>query len=194
MQIIFRKGFYSKFHFELRKSYPLACIFAWIILLLLLLFSEFYILLLVRHLFIIFCCTKGTYQVKKSQTKIQEVVLRMYCTNLFIVFADLIFTLHIHYILYYRFSFSLIVLGVLLYQIPERKGRSVGAAACWYMAIDCFLNNHNQWYIILCLPSLSKKETQLQLTKNATGAIFHKLLIPVTSISLVSFQSATVWS
>jgi hypothetical protein len=40
MQIIFRKGFYSTLHFELHKSYLLACIFPWIILFFFL-FSEF---------------------------------------------------------------------------------------------------------------------------------------------------------
>lgn len=108
MQIIFRKGFYSKFHFELRKSYPLACIFTWIILLLLL-FSEFYVLLLVIHLFIICCCKKGAHQVKKSRTMIQKVVLHMYYMNLFTLFADLIFNLYIHYILlllvFFQFDF-----------------------------------------------------------------------------------------
>jgi len=109
MQIIFRKGFYSEFHFELRKSYPLARIFTWIILLLLLLllFSKFYVLLLVIHLFIICCCTKGAHQFKKSRTMIQEVVLHMY--YLFTLFADLIFNLHIHYILlllvFFQFDF-----------------------------------------------------------------------------------------
>ena len=111
MQIIFRKGFYSKFHFELHKSYLLAYIFAWIILLLLLLllFSEFYALLLVIHLFIICCCTKGAHQVKMSRMMIQEVVLHMYYMNLFTLFADLIFNLHSHYILlslvFFQFDF-----------------------------------------------------------------------------------------
>jgi hypothetical protein len=66
---------------------------------------------------------------------IQEVVLQMDYMNLFTLFADLIFNLHIHYILLLQ-VFSLILLGVLLYQIPERKARSVGTAACWYMAIE----------------------------------------------------------
>jgi hypothetical protein len=66
---------------------------------------------------------------------IQQVVLHVCYVDLFTLFPYFIFNLHIHYILFFKVFFQFDFVGVLLYQIPEKKGRSVGAAV-WYMAID----------------------------------------------------------
>jgi hypothetical protein len=69
---------------------------------------------------------------------IQQVVLHMCYMDLFILFAYFIFNLQIHYIFFFTVSFEFDFVSVLLYQTPERKGRSVGLATCWYlyMVID----------------------------------------------------------